>query len=94
MVSLITLVTFLSALVGADQIFSDPVAECQNFASSLSLPNTTINFVEYVSAGTNLTFSQDDGLDACGFPNQVVPVDLCRVAMYVATSNQSGRSNP
>lgn len=63
----------------------------------MSVPDATINIVEYVPAGTNLTFSSDKDFNSTGdaatclyTAGQVVPVDLCRVNMWVATSNRSG----
>ncbi|KAJ9618301.1 tannase protein [Taxawa tesnikishii (nom. ined.)] len=63
---------------------------CTNLVKSLKLPNVTVNIVDYVTAGTNLTFSQAGNLSTCNRPSQVVSVDLCRVAMNVATSSRSG----
>ncbi|KAH8688805.1 putative ferulic acid Esterase/Feruloyl esterase [Talaromyces proteolyticus] len=62
---------------------------CVNFGASLNLPNVTVNFAEHVPAGTNLTFSQDYGLDTCQRPYQVVYTNTCRIAMNVTTSNRS-----
>lgn len=73
----------------AQQIVSDPTSACQSIGSSFKEQDVTVNFAEYVPAGTNLTFEQDDNLASCGIPSQVVPVDLCRVAMLVKTSDIS-----
>ncbi len=43
-----------------------------------------------MSAGTNISLTQDFNLSTCGYYGQVVPVDICRLAMNVATSNRSG----
>lgn len=69
-------------------ILTDPSATCLSL-STLSLPNTTINFVNYLPAGTNISLSQDYDLDSCGYVSQVISVDLCRVAMEVKTSERS-----
>ncbi|KIW15782.1 hypothetical protein PV08_05832 [Exophiala spinifera] len=64
--------------------------QCAQFSSQLQLDNATVWFSEFVAAGTNLTLSQNNV--TCARPSQVVEVDLCRVALYVATSNRSGIS--
>lgn len=63
---------------------------CNSFAKQLKLANTTVWFTEYVPANTNLTFPDND--PTCTRPSQVVSADMCRIAMYVATSNRSGIS--
>lgn len=81
----------LTSLAGAQQVLIDPKSACSSIASTFTYPNVTINFSEHVTAGTNLTFDQSTPeLRTCGRSSQVVPVDLCRVAFYVATSNRSG----
>jgi feruloyl esterase len=69
---------------------TDNIKKCEAFGASLHIENVTVNFANFVPAGTNLTFTQDYNLSTCGIPSQVVSVDLCRIAMYVATSNKSG----
>jgi feruloyl esterase len=69
---------------------TDNIAKCEAFGASLYIENVTVSFANFVPAGTNLTFTQDYNLSTCGIPSQVVSVDLCRIAMYVATSNRSG----
>jgi feruloyl esterase len=69
---------------------ADNIAKCEAFGASLHIENVTVNFANFVPAGTNLTFTQDYNLSTCGIPSQVVSVDLCRIAMYVATSTRSG----
>jgi len=64
--------------------------KCNTFANQLHLENTTVWFSEHVPAGTNLTFP--DNNVTCARPAQVVSKEICRVAMYVATSNRSGIS--
>jgi feruloyl esterase len=75
----------------AKYIVPNPEAACSSIASIYSNPNVTINFSQYLSAGTNITLDQSTPeLQSCTRPSQVIPADLCRVAMYVSTSNQSG----
>ncbi|KFY94205.1 hypothetical protein V500_03374 [Pseudogymnoascus sp. VKM F-4518 (FW-2643)] len=73
-----------------DFIFSDPEVACSQLGSSLAIENVTVNFANFVPAGTNLSFTQDFNLSSCGYPSAVVTSDMCRVAMYVATSYRSG----
>jgi feruloyl esterase len=79
-----------SVIASAQEIVSNPVAACQKLGASLASENVTVNFAEYVPARTNLTFTQAYNLSTCGLPSQVISIDLCRVAMYVATSYRSG----
>ncbi|KAL3420131.1 feruloyl esterase B-2-like protein 3 [Phlyctema vagabunda] len=88
-ISLLGGLTTLLAVAHA-QNGSEPIAACQALASSLAIENTTVNFAQYVTAGTNLSLSQEGELPTCGEPFVVAPVDLCRVAMYVSTTNRSG----
>jgi feruloyl esterase len=73
-----------------DFIFSDPSSACSQLGASIAIENVTVNFANFVPAGTNLSFTQDFGLADCGYPNALVTSDMCRVAMYVATSYRSG----
>lgn len=69
----------------------DPAAACASIAHTFKYPGMTVNFTKYITAGTNVSLDQSTPeLVSCTRPSQVVPVDLCRVAMYVATSNRSG----
>ncbi|KAG9234077.1 tannase and feruloyl esterase-domain-containing protein [Amylocarpus encephaloides] len=62
---------------------------CAALGESLSLENVTVNFVNYVSAGTNITFNPGVGSSACSYRSAVVKTDMCRVAMAVKTSERS-----
>ena len=73
-----------------DFIFSDPSSACSQLGASIAIENVTVNFANFVPAGTNLSFTQDFGLADCGYPSALVTSDMCRVAMYVATSYRSG----
>jgi len=84
------LVSSTNANLHSRQYLSDCSASCTSLGASLALPNVTVNFAEFVAAGTNISLSQDYDLASCGYKSQVVSVDLCRVAMYVATSERSG----
>jgi len=70
-------------------VLPDAEARCAKLGSSINIENVTVNFAEYVPAGTNLTLTQDYNQSTCGRPSQVVSNDLCRVAMAVSTSNRS-----
>lgn len=65
---------------------------CNDFASQTAnlIANTTIFFSEFVPAGTNLTFPDQDPSCASTTSSQVILADMCRVAMNVSTSTQSG----
>jgi len=61
---------------------------CSAIAPELSIQNATIYFSEFIAAGTNLTLPENNV--TCGQSFQFISVDLCRVSLYVATSNRSG----
>lgn len=61
---------------------------CASIVPKLDITNATVYFSQFVSAGTNLSIPDRNA--TCGQPYQVVPADICRIALYVATSNRSG----
>jgi len=73
----------------AQRLVSYPESACASIANSFHYPEVTINFAHYIPAGTNVTLEQDGPLATCERPTQVVPVNLCRVAMLVKTSKIS-----
>ncbi len=74
----------------AQKIVSSPAATCHKLGALLAIEDVTVNFVEYLPAGTNITLTQAYNLSTCGYKSQVISNDLCRVAMYAATSYRSG----
>ncbi|KAJ9606302.1 tannase [Cladophialophora chaetospira] len=64
--------------------------DCAQLPKELKIPNATVWFSEFVAAGTNLSLPDNNA--TCMQPSQVVGADICRVALYVATSNRSGIS--
>jgi len=66
---------------------------CSSLASQISIPNATLNFSQPVIAGTNLTFPSRNTTCVTingQAPSVTVPVDICRVALFVSTSDRSG----
>lgn len=61
---------------------------CTSIASQLSIPNVTVYFTELVLAGSGVEFP--DNHPSCKRPSQVVLEDICRIALYVSTSESSG----
>ena len=87
-----TLLHSLFAIISpatAQNIVSDPNSRCSHIANSFDYPHVKVNFAQYISAGTNLSLEQNAVLATCDRPYQLVPVDLCRVAMFVKTSATS-----
>lgn len=66
--------------------------QCTAFAETLraTYDNATIWFTEPVAAGTNLSLPDYD--PSCGVQYQAVGVDMCRVAMFLPTSDRSNIS--
>lgn len=75
-------------------ILSEPATKCTALSASIAQKNSnvTVNFAEFVAAGTNISLTQDYNVSTCDRPSQVTGVDICRVAMSVATSDRSGMS--
>ena len=61
--------------------------KCLQFTPEVHIYNSTRQVLEYVSAGVNLTFPDND--PTCTRPSQAVSVDLCRVALTISTSQRS-----
>jgi len=79
----------LPTVTFAQHLISYPQSACSSIANTFHQPDVTVNFAQHIPAGTNLTLEQDDNLATCDRPYQIVPVDLCRVAMFVKTSDIS-----
>lgn len=63
--------------------------QCTSFdPASVGIANATVTEHGFVEAGTNLSLPDND--PSCSLKSQVVPVDLCRVALQVETSERSG----
>jgi len=63
---------------------------CSSIASELSIPNATVFLAQLVPAGTSITFPDSDPTCQPSGSSQLVPEDICRITMFVATSNRSG----
>lgn len=63
-------------------------SKCAKLATQLRIENGTVQSVDYVTAGTNLTLPNYDA--TCAQAPIVVTTDFCRVAMSVSTSSRSG----
>ena len=73
---------------GQSYAVDDFQSSCASIASTLEIENATVYFSQFVSAGTNLSIP--DYNVTCGAPYQAVSADICRIGLYVATSNRSG----
>ncbi len=65
-------------------------SKCLSFTPEAYSYNSSRTVLEYVAAGTNLTFPDND--PTCARPSQLVTVDLCRVGLSIPTSNRSSIS--
>lgn len=66
---------------------SDLASYCEEFGRKIHVDNVTVNFAQYLPKGTNLTL--DGNPPSCDESYQVIETDLCRIAMAVATSEES-----
>lgn len=81
---ILILCSVLTALALAEDSFR---TKCLDFTPEAVVFNSTRRLVEYVPAGTNLTFPNNDA--SCARPSQIVYADICRLALTIPTSNRS-----
>lgn len=63
--------------------------QCMSFdPTTVGITNATVTEHAYVESGTKLSLPDND--PSCNLNSQVVPVNLCRVALQIATSASSG----
>jgi feruloyl esterase len=62
--------------------------KCLSFTPEKLVRDSTRTHLEYVTNGTNLEFP--DNVASCSRPSQVVSANLCRIALSIPTSNNSG----
>ncbi|KAF3033065.1 Tannase and feruloyl esterase [Didymella heteroderae] len=67
---------------------NDFKATCASLASRLEVENGVVYFSEFVAAGTNLSLPDNNA--TCAEPYMLVPADICRVSLYVSTTDHSG----
>ncbi|KAF1954562.1 tannase and feruloyl esterase [Byssothecium circinans] len=80
---------FASVLQQRQNGAGDFESKCASIASQIQIENTTVFFSEFVPAGTNLSLPEFNA--TCGRqPYQQIAADICRVSLYVTTSNRSG----
>lgn len=78
----------LALAVKADTSAVEFKSKCLAFTPESYVPRATLNRLEYVTAGTNLLFPDNDA--SCNRASQTVNVNMCRVALYISTSQRSG----
>lgn len=61
---------------------------CASIASKLEVENGVVYFSEFVAAGTNLSLPDNNATCAQSF--QLVTADICRISLYVSTTDHSG----
>lgn len=61
--------------------------KCAAIIDGLSVGRSSINFADFVPAGTNLSLPDND--PSCTLSSVLVPVDICRIALYISTSSTS-----
>lgn len=82
----LAILSFKAGCTSASAAFQQ---QCTSFdPSSVGLANATVTEHVYVESGTNLSLPDND--PSCNSKSQVVPVNLCRVALQIATSGSSG----
>jgi hypothetical protein len=61
--------------------------KCLAFTPEKYIKDATLNVLQHVPAGANLTFPDNDV--TCGRTSQIVSVDLCRMTLEIKTSRIS-----
>ncbi|USP78260.1 uncharacterized protein yc1106_05534 [Curvularia clavata] len=84
-----TLSSNLLALVGIALATSGPAfrEKCLAFKPDHYVGNASLNVLEYIAAGTNLTLA--DNTVTCNRASQIVSGNVCRIALEIATSDIS-----
>lgn len=82
-----------ATLLGAAPALAYPAStdfnsKCADLASSLEIDGGVVHTAEFVAAGTNFTAPVFD--ETCATAPYTIQTDMCRVALYVATSDRSG----
>ena len=62
--------------------------KCASIADGLIIGRSKLFFAEFVPAGTNLSLPDND--PSCTQSSVPVSVDICRIALYISTSSNSG----
>ncbi|KAI1860242.1 uncharacterized protein JN550_011620 [Neoarthrinium moseri] len=84
MLALLLFAALAQAAAISDHSFE---AQCLSFRPEASVLNSTRTQLQFVAAGTNLTFPDND--PTCNRNSQVVGTDLCRIALSIPTSSRS-----
>lgn len=63
-------------------------SKCAAIASKLAIEHGVVHFAQHVTAGTNLSLSEND--PSCAQSFIPVTADICRIALSVSTSDRSG----
>jgi len=84
------LVTWLLALFHVAVASAGFEQECLAFRPDNRTTGVKLNVLQYVTAGTNLTFPDNDA--SCSRASQKVSVDLCRITLEIKTSRTSNIS--
>jgi feruloyl esterase len=63
-------------------------SKCAAIASKLAIDGGIVHTSEYLPAGTNFSAPVYDS--TCAGANQIIAADICRIALYVSTSERSG----
>lgn len=87
-----------ATLLGASPALAYPQAraagdfnsKCADLAASLEVEGGVVTTAEFVAAGTNFTIPVYDPTCGDQGASQTIGADLCRVALYVSTSERSG----
>lgn len=88
MILRLSLLLFVATFLVLQVLGADAFQErCLSFKPELHIANSSRWVLDYVPAGTNLTFPYNDV--TCGRPSQVVSADLCRAALSISTSERS-----
>ncbi|KAF2101984.1 tannase and feruloyl esterase [Rhizodiscina lignyota] len=77
----------VAPLLGLVCSSSDFQQKCLSFQPEKTIFNSTRAAREFIAAGTNLTLAGND--PSCGRASQVIPADICRIALHIPTSNRS-----
>lgn len=83
---LLSITSSLTTFVAASSVEDfDFYSRCISFEPTRYVANSTVNALEFISAGKTLFFQNDSCTQ-----QQTVSVDICRIALNISTSTKSG----
>lgn len=89
---LLTLIFLLAFLENANASLTDFQTRCNTLSQGVGVKaynGVSVTIVEYLTQNTTIDQFSEGTNTTCALPNPIVPVNLCRLALHVPTSESS-----